>query len=148
MLSTSSGSRGGRGSGGAWQAAGKSVACVRHLKEHTCGRQRDRGGHGTEDWGLGTGYSAAYYTQKERRREQLALTEMKRNVTRKLQAAPLPPTLMLPLMQTVLLPLWKCILKKSARAFVILILWIFSSLFCHFHFMFPTCCRMPQNVQG
>lgn len=104
MLSTSSGSRGGRGSGGAWQAEGKSVACVRHLKEHTCGRQRDRGGHGTEDWGLGTGYSAAYYTQKERRREQLALTEMKRNVTWKLQAAPLPPTLMLPLMQTVLLP--------------------------------------------
>lgn len=102
MLSTSSGSRGGRGSGGAWQAAGKSVACVRHLKEHTCGRQRDRGG--IRDRGLGTGYSAAYYTQKERRREQLALTEMKRNVTWKLQAAPLPPTLMLPLMQTVLLP--------------------------------------------
>lgn len=102
MLSTSSGSRGGRGSGAAWQAAGKSVACVRHLKEHTCGRQRVKGGHGTENWGLGTGYSAAYYTQKERRREQLALTEMKRNVTWKLQAAPLPPTLMLPLMQTVL----------------------------------------------
>lgn len=38
MLSTSSGSRGGRGSGAAWQVAGKSVACVRHLKEHTCGR--------------------------------------------------------------------------------------------------------------
>lgn len=104
MLSTSSGSRGGRGSGGAWQAAGKSVACVRHLKEHTCGSQRVKGGHGTEDWGLGTGYSAAYYTQKERRREQLALTEMKRNVTWKLQAAPLPPPPTLTLMQTVLLP--------------------------------------------
>lgn len=87
MLSTSSGSRGGRGSGSAWQAAGKTVACVRYLKEHTCGRQRDSGGTG-----LGTEYSAAYYTQKERRREQLALTEMKRNVTWKLQAAPLPPT--------------------------------------------------------
>lgn len=46
MLSTSSESRGGRGSGSAWQAAEKTVACVRHLKEHTCGRQRDRGGTG------------------------------------------------------------------------------------------------------
>lgn len=100
MLSTSSGSRGGRRSGAAWQAAGKSVACVRHLKEHTCGRQRHRGG--IRDRGLGTGYSAAYYTQKERRREQLALTEMKRNVTWKLQAAPLLPPPTLPLMQTVL----------------------------------------------
>lgn len=46
-----------------------------------------------------------------------------------------------------LVPLWKCILKKRARAFVILILWIFSSLFCHFHFMLPTCCRMPHATK-
>lgn len=108
------------------------------------------------DWELGTGYSAAYYTQKERRREQLALTEMKRNVTWKLQAAPLPPTLTLPLMQTVLLP--SCLgasmemhfKEKRAR-------------FCHFNFVdflfsffaisisccqHAAACRMPQNVQG
>lgn len=77
--------------------------CSPFERTHMWEAERQRG-HGTEDWGLGTGYSAAYYTQKERRREQLALTEMKRNVTWKLQAAPLPPTLMLPLMQTVLLP--------------------------------------------
>lgn len=53
-----------------------------------------------------------------------------------------------------LLPLWKCILKKSARAFVILILWIFSALFCHFPFHaanipLPTSCRRKMSkVRG
>lgn len=94
MLSTSSGSRGSRG-------REKRRLCSPFERTHMWEAETEGG---TGDWGLGTGYSAAYYTQKERRREQLALTEMKRNVTWKLQAAPLPPTLTLTLMQTVLLP--------------------------------------------
>lgn len=47
-----------------------------------------------------------------------------------------------------LVPLWKCILKKSARAFVILILWIFSSFFLPFPFhvanMLPHATKRPR----
>lgn len=48
-----------------------------------------------------------------------------------------------------LVALWKCILKKSARAFVILILWIFSSFFLPFPFhvatnMLPHATKRPR----
>lgn len=120
--------------------------CSPFERTHMWEAERQRR-HGRGDWGLRTEYSAAYYTQKERRREQLALTEMKRNVTWKLQAAPLPPTLTVLRLAASMEMHFK---EKRAR-------------FCHFNFVdflfsffaisisccqHAAACRMPQNVQG
>lgn len=68
---------------------------------------------------MGRGRQPAYYTQKERRWEQLALTEMKRNVTWKLQAPPTTPLSQSLLLQLQLLLLFLLLLLPLLLAIVV-----------------------------